>query len=186
VLTSAGAVQVSSATCCQYGGAVAIKLLSSQACTEQTSREGLVKDLRVWQALGPSARTMTVVDALFEWNAPHTDEHLIGLVFALYKRGSLHDCANAIRMAVPGGAVDVPTALHVMMDVVCGLRHMHSRGVVHCDVKEGNVLVGDDSRCIVSDYGLSCTYGAQCHVGCTFEYAAPEVCSLPALPLSAA
>jgi serine/threonine protein kinase len=72
-----------------------------------------------------------------------------------------------------------------MMDVVCGLRHMHSRGVAHCDVKEANVLVTDDSRCIVSDYGLTCTYGAQCHLGCTFEYTAPEVCSLPALPLFA-
>jgi hypothetical protein len=58
---------------------------------------------------------MTVVDVLFELNAPHTVQYLIGLAYTLYKRGSLQDCADAVRMASPGGAMDVPIALHVMM-----------------------------------------------------------------------
>lgn len=185
MLTSAGAVQVSSATCRQYGGKVAIKLVCGQGHTMAVSRQGLLKDLTVCAALGPHPRTMMPVDALFAADERHTLDHLIGLVYPLHEHGSLEDCANQVRKASPGAAVNVHTALQVMADVLCGLRHMHACGVAHCDIKDANVLVAGDRRCIVSDYGLSRAIGAECHVGCTFEYAAPEVCSLPALPFSA-
>jgi hypothetical protein len=58
----------------------AIKLVCGQGRTMAALREGLLKDLRVWAALGPRPRTVMPVDALFAVHEPHTLDHLIGLV----------------------------------------------------------------------------------------------------------
>jgi serine/threonine protein kinase len=33
--------------------------------------------------------------------------------------------------------------------------HAHRQLVVHCDIKPGNVLVGDDGRAMLLDFGIA-------------------------------
>jgi serine/threonine protein kinase len=40
-------------------------------------------------------------------------------------------------------------------EAALGLQYLHSRGVVHCDLKCNNSLVGQDGKAKLSDYGLS-------------------------------
>jgi serine/threonine protein kinase len=170
-------MQVSKAVCLQHDDfEVAIKQLCTVQCTAESSREALVKDLHVSAELSSHPRIMEVVDVLYDVHATHNDASIVALVYKLHKCGSLHDHVG-YRTFSPGSAVALPTALEVMLDVMSGLRHMHGRNIVHCDIKEGNILISDDRRYIVSDYGLSCNKGGMSHMGCTFEYAAPEVCS---------
>jgi serine/threonine protein kinase len=53
------------------------------------------------------------------------------------------------------GPLDEPTAASVFLQVARGLAYAHGQGVVHRDVKPGNILVMDDGRAKVLDMGLA-------------------------------
>jgi serine/threonine protein kinase len=65
---------------------------------------------------------------------------------------------------------------------------LHERGIVHRDLKPANVMVGDDGRVTLLDFGLACAnrddlapdvLGGNICIG-TMEYAAPEqICGEP-------
>jgi hypothetical protein len=60
-----------------------------------------------------------------------------------------------------------------------GLRrvvHAHRQLVVHCDIKPGNVLVGDDGRAMLLDFGIAQLQGkaGQASTSLTPRYASPE------------
>lgn len=46
-------------------------------------------------------------------------------------------------------------AVSIVIDVLRALAYAHERGVVHRDVKPGNVLLGEDGRPRVADFGLA-------------------------------
>jgi class 3 adenylate cyclase/tetratricopeptide (TPR) repeat protein len=50
---------------------------------------------------------------------------------------------------------DLVRALGLMVDVSAGLAHAHQRGLVHRDLKPGNVLVLKDGRAKLLDFGLA-------------------------------
>ncbi|KAI9019885.1 kinase-like domain-containing protein [Hyaloraphidium curvatum] len=49
---------------------------------------------------------------------------------------------------------DQPLGLRLLVDVVRGMAYLHSKGILHGDLKSVNVLV-DGSRALVCDFGLS-------------------------------
>ncbi|KAK4365766.1 hypothetical protein RND71_013646 [Anisodus tanguticus] len=65
-------------------------------------------------------------------------------------------------------------------NVLLGLSHVHNRGIIHCDIKPGNILlVGTDEIAKIADFGLSMTLeqGINCEQGLirgTERYMAPE------------
>ena len=66
--------------------------------------------------------------------------------------GSLLDRHNALRpKATPS---QTPQLLRQMRQVATAMEHLHSKKILHRDLKSANVLVAEDGRLVVADFGL--------------------------------
>lgn len=82
------------------------------------------------------------------------------------------------------GRPSLEQRLAVIVDAARGLAAAHAQGLVHRDVKPANVLVGQDGRARIGDFGLSTRAPGAERAG-TPAYMAPELIGrAPATPLS--
>ncbi|MFE9450879.1 serine/threonine-protein kinase [Streptomyces sp. NPDC006739] len=78
-----------------------------------------------------------------------------------------------------GGSVPPREAARIGLGMVAALRAAHAAGVLHRDVKPGNVLLGADGRVVLTDFGIALTAGTSTltrtgeMVG-SIDYMAPE------------
>ncbi|KAM4606783.1 proto-oncogene serine/threonine-protein kinase mos [Polymixia lowei] len=71
------------------------------------------------------------------------------------------------------------------VDILHGLRFLHSHGIVHLDLKPANVIVSNEDVCKIVDFGSSLKLDPRCevghipaclrHVGGTYTHRAPEL-----------
>lgn len=52
-------------------------------------------------------------------------------------------------------AIDVNQAIGWMATAADALAHAHQRGIIHCDLKPANLLLDQDGRLLVADFGLA-------------------------------
>ena len=72
---------------------------------------------------------------------------------------------------------DEERALAVVLDVARALEHLEAEGIVHRDIKPGNVMVGEDDRVVLIDLGFAATAGSAGKEGAgtgTVAYLSPE------------
>ncbi|MDX6760408.1 serine/threonine-protein kinase, partial [Streptomyces sp. F8] len=95
----------------------------------------------------PDRNVVTVHDVVMEDDRPW-------IVMELIRGQSLADLLRA------GGPLTPRHAAHIGAEVLCGLRAAHAAGVEHRDVKPANVLLAEDGRVVLSDFGIAVVEGS--------------------------
>jgi len=90
--------------------------------------------------------------------------------------GSLEDRIKS------GAAMPVSRAVEVFREVATGLMHLHGKGVLHCDLKPGNVLLDPDGKPRLADFGQSRLETDSTSALGTLFYMAPEQADLRSIP----
>jgi|GEM_PF-109455 hypothetical protein len=80
------------------------------------------------------------------------------------------------------GPLAVGEAVRLFREVAVGLLHAHNKGVLHCDLKPGNVLLDQDGKPRLADFGQSRLSHEQLPALGTLFYMAPEQADLKAIP----
>ena len=82
-----------------------------------------------------------------------------------------------MRMAEPQSAFTEARAIEIVMQIASGLRAAHQAGIIHGDVKPGNILIESSGVAKLSDLGMAAELLADGDArtrGATAKYAAPE------------
>jgi serine/threonine protein kinase len=149
-------------------GEVAVKVLRQFALEPpakwQLRRTGLLREAqRLKQATHPS-----VVQVFNLLESENSDA--IHLVMEYCSRGSLQEVFEQ-------GPMSVASVRELATEVVFGLQALHARGMLHRDIKPGNLLVNRDGITRLGDFGLVTDnlilgYGSQAGYS---DHIAPEV-----------
>lgn len=89
---------------------------------------------------------------------------------------------GSVAERIQSGPLSVAEAIEVFHDVAVGLVHAHGKGVLHCDLKPANILLDQDSKPRLADFGQSRLSHEQAPTLGTLFYMAPEQADLKAVP----
>lgn len=92
------------------------------------------------------------------------------------ENGSLEDELK-LRTTMP-----VDEAVELFEEIAIGLMHLHGKGILHCDLKPGNVLLDQDKKPRLADFGQSRLSHEQSPALGTLFFMAPEQADLKAVP----
>jgi eukaryotic-like serine/threonine-protein kinase len=70
------------------------------------------------------------------------------------------DGRDLARILEETGRLEVQRAAEITCRVLDGLQHAHERGIIHRDIKPANVVVAEDGRVKVTDFGIAQALGA--------------------------
>jgi hypothetical protein len=96
-------------------------------------------------------------------------------VMEYLEKGSLAD-------RLQNGPLPVDEAVEMFREVAIGLVHAHGKGVLHCDLKPANILLDQDNKPRLADFGQSRLSNEQMPALGTMFYMAPEQADLDAVP----
>src|SRR5262245_39688914 len=123
---------------------VALKMLSGPEAADAQAGERLVREARVASTLNHP--NIAVIYEIGEAEREGKKRTFIAMEYVAGR--TLAALADQKRLAVP-------EALDIVRQVADALAEAHDRGVVHRDVKPGNVIVTDSGRAKVLDFGLA-------------------------------
>ena len=134
------------------GRTVAVKVLSVTRRGHPALEERMHREARAAAAV----RHPNIVRIITVGVVPETDPTAPGTTYIVMERlrgESLED------LIVRTGPLTVPLAVSIAADILAGLDAAHVRGVVHRDLKPGNVFRTQEGVVKLFDFGLSVRYG---------------------------
>ena len=120
---------------------VAIKVVRHALLEKQAVRERFLSELRTAARL---AHPNIVV--------AHDAEEAGNLCFLVMEYVAGEDLAALVRRR---GPLPVAEACHYVREAALGLQHAHENGLVHRDIKPGNLMLTSEGRVKVLDFGLA-------------------------------
>lgn len=89
-----------------------------------------------------------------------SDDDYIYIAMPFYKKGSLKKIAS-------NGHLTIREILRYSIQFLSGLHNIHSKGLIHFDVKPDNILISNSNEALISDFGLTKAMDA-------FGFASPD------------
>lgn len=124
---------------------VAVKLLHPALAADDT----FLRRFRA-EARAAAALSHPNIVAVFDWGEDETDEGTAPYLVTEYLGG------GSLRRILDRGRPLTPSqALIVGLDTARALGHAHRRGLIHRDVKPGNLLFDTEGRLRLADFGLA-------------------------------
>ena len=120
---------------------VAIKVLPRQMSTDQEAKKRFIREAKTASALDHS--NIGVIHDIDE-----TADGELFIVMAYYDGESL-------KQRLESGALGIEEALRIAIQIASGLAKAHEKGIVHRDIKPGNVLLTGDGQVKIVDFGLA-------------------------------
>lgn len=122
---------------------VAVKVINKETIESPNMMEKLAAELRVMKVISTMSPFLCACRGAYQ-----TDDVL--LIAMNYAGGGDLLFHLQLEGCFPEDRVQLIT-----MQIVLGLQHMHSKGVLHRDLKLENILVTNDGRIQIADFGLS-------------------------------
>ena len=124
---------------------VAVKLLHAALAADDTFLRRFRAEARAAGALNHPN-----IVAVYDWGEDETDEGMQPYLVTEYLGGG-----SLRRILDRGRPLSPSQALMVGLDTARALAHAHRRGLVHRDVKPGNLLFDTDGRLRLADFGVA-------------------------------
>src|SRR5207253_3476091 len=139
-LGAGGQGTVYKATDQKLGRTVVVKVLPAELTVKETNLKRFEREARLASALDhPNICTIFDLD---EANGLH-------FIAMQYVEG------KNVRQLVNGRPLELESALRIAIQVTDALAAAHARGIIHRDIKSGNVMVTDAGQVKVLDFGLA-------------------------------
>jgi len=123
---------------------VAIKTITRSAMDPSELQYAIARFRHEAQAVG--RLTHPRIAAIYDYGE---DENLAYIVMELVHGRSLHDHLQN------NAKFDLPEVGEIIRQLLDGLGYAHAQGVVHRDIKPSNLLINDDGRIKISDFGIA-------------------------------
>jgi serine/threonine-protein kinase len=137
-----GMAEVYRATDESLGRTVAVKVLSERYASDDELHARFLREARTAASLSGEPNVIVIHDV------GETRRKLPFIVMELVPGGTVAD-------RLRHGRVPVDQALRWLEQAASALDRAHDRGIVHRDVKPGNLLVAEDGTIRVSDFGIA-------------------------------
>jgi serine/threonine protein kinase len=126
---------------------VAIKVLADNLASNPAFRERFEREARM-------AASLTHLNIVQIYDVAESDDGRPFIVMEYVEGRSLAD------LMVAEGALAPSRVAALAADVGAGLAHAHGRGLVHRDVKPGNLLLANDGTAKIADFGIARSAGS--------------------------
>jgi len=119
---------------------IALKLLPAETVQSETARSRLLKEAR-------TSSRLSHPHICHVYEAGEADDNVY-IAMELLNGRALSEC-------IPPDGYPLETLVRIGAQVAEALEHAHGRGVIHRDLKANNVIVTEDGRAVVLDFGLA-------------------------------